>query len=73
MTTVTNPKTGNQTLVMACRVCNALVYFGFTANGRRCPFDVIDGQPTEISHFTSCPRVSDWRNDHPKSKADGKA
>jgi hypothetical protein len=61
MTTVRDPKTDRLTLVQACRVCRRPVYFGYTAKGKRCPYDVTeDGEPTEVSHFTSCPNVREW-------------
>lgn len=57
MTVVTDPRTGSSALVKPCKLCNAPMYFGFTDAGRRCPFDVVDGEPTRISHFTTCPNV----------------
>lgn len=61
MSTVTDPKTGNTAAVTTCRSCNAPVYWGFTARGKRCPFNVgEDGVATEISHFTTCPQAGRW-------------
>ncbi len=60
MATVTDPKTGRMTLVLACRSCMAPVWFGFTATGKRCPYNVVDGQPTEVSHFTTCNDPQRW-------------
>ena len=60
MTTVADPRTGVQRLVVTCRSCGAEMYFGVTAKGRRCPFDIQDGEPTETSHFTSCPQARAW-------------
>jgi hypothetical protein len=60
VTTVTDPTTGNKALVTECRSCRAPVYWGFTKNGKRCPFDVVKGQPTETSHFATCPDAKTW-------------
>lgn len=60
MTTVTDPKTGVTALVKPCKSCNAPVYWGFTAKGKRCPYDVVDGEATEASHFTTCPQANGW-------------
>lgn len=69
MTTVTNPLTHVTTLVLPCRVCSQPVYFGFTAKGKRCPYDVIDGEPTTTSHFTTCTKVDVWRAKNPRTAA----
>jgi hypothetical protein len=37
------------------------VYFGFTAKGRRCPYDVTGGEATTVSHFTTCREIDRWR------------
>jgi hypothetical protein len=61
MTTVKDPKTGRFALVQFCRVCFQAIYFGYTVNGKRCPYDLNEqGEPTEISHFTTCPKVREW-------------
>jgi hypothetical protein len=61
MATVRDPKTGRIALVQQCRVCHKPLYFGYTKLGKRCPYDITDeGEPTEISHFTTCARVKDW-------------
>lgn len=62
MATVTNPLTRVTTPVLACRVCQKPVYFGFTAKGKRCPYDIVNGEPTTVSHFTTCERIDDWRS-----------
>lgn len=66
MTTITDPRSGVTALVKPCKVCNQPIYFGFTDKGKRCPFDVIDGQPTRTSHFVSCPEVAKFRESRAK-------
>lgn len=46
--------------VAHCRSCNAPVWWGETAAGKRCPFDVIDGARTQQSHFATCPQAVGW-------------
>ena len=46
-----------QAPIKRCKVCPALVWFGFTANGKRNPFDVIDGQRTAVTHWSTCKNV----------------
>jgi hypothetical protein len=59
--TVRDPKTNVLTLVQPCKVCHRSIYFGYTAKGKRCPYDITDeGEPTEVSHFTTCPNIRDW-------------
>lgn len=60
MSTVKNPLTNTTTLVMPCRSCGQSVYWGFTAKGKRCPYDVVDGEATTVSHFTTCPDAKQW-------------
>jgi hypothetical protein len=61
MAIVTDPRTGRRALIMACRSCNKPVYWGYTAKGKRCPYDVTeDGEPTEVSHFTTCNDPKRW-------------
>jgi hypothetical protein len=43
--------------VRHCKVCPAELWFGYTKDGRRCPFDVVDGVKTTITHFSTCPGV----------------
>lgn len=37
-----------------CRSCGAEIVFGYTAAGKRCPYDFVDGQVTSTSHFATC-------------------
>jgi hypothetical protein len=60
MATVTDPKNGVTAVVTTCRSCRAPVYWGYTAKGKRCPYDVVDGAATEISHFATCPQAKQW-------------
>jgi len=69
MAVVTDPMSGVSAFVAACRVCRAPVYFGYTPAGKRCPFDVVDGEPTRVSHFTTCAKVREWTSAHPKREA----
>lgn len=43
--------------IQRCRVCPAQIWFGRTAAGRSCPFDVVDGERTAITHFSTCLNV----------------
>jgi hypothetical protein len=70
MTTVYDEAVGRTTSVLPCRVCGKPVYFSLTENGKRCPYDLVDGRPTRTSHFTSCANVREWTAAHPK-KASG--
>jgi hypothetical protein len=49
------------TSVLACRSCGHAVYFSLSRNGKRTPYDVDDkGQPTDTSHFQTCPDARLW-------------
>jgi hypothetical protein len=43
--------------VQHCKACGALIWFGYTNAGKRCPFDVVDGARTAITHFSTCKNV----------------
>jgi hypothetical protein len=43
--------------VQRCRVCPNQIWFGRTAAGKACPFDVVDGVKTTVTHFSTCPGV----------------
>jgi len=43
-----------------CRSCGALIWWGLSKAGKPCPFNVVDGERTEVSHFTTCPDASRW-------------
>jgi hypothetical protein len=44
-----------------CRSCNALVWWGTTASGKRCPYDYDDElHATATSHFATCPQARGW-------------
>lgn len=60
MTVVTDPKTGVSAHVTECRSCQAPVYWGFTTKGKRCPMNVVDGEATDVSHFTTCNDPKRW-------------
>jgi hypothetical protein len=40
-----------------CRSCGAQIWWGRTKAGRACPFDIVDGRHTAITHFSSCPNA----------------
>lgn len=40
-----------------CRSCNALIVWGSTKNGKRCPLDMETGQP----HLNTCPQAEEWK------------
>lgn len=44
----------------ACRSCRQPVWFGKTINGSACPFNIIDGIATSVSHFATCPEAPGW-------------
>ena len=43
-----------------CRSCHAPIAWGDSPSGKRTPYDVVDGHPTNVSHFTSCPDAKTW-------------
>lgn len=47
-------------VIQHCRSCGALVWWGKTGKGKPCPFDVVDGARTAISHFSTCPDAKQW-------------
>lgn len=61
MTTITDPLAKITRAVLPCRSCGKLVYFGFSENGKRTPYEVdLDGNPTRINHFKTCPDPKRW-------------
>jgi ssDNA-binding Zn-finger/Zn-ribbon topoisomerase 1 len=38
----------------------APVVWGRTRQGKRCPYNVVEGQPTQESHFLNCPHSRAW-------------
>ncbi len=46
--------------IQFCRSCGAPIWWGLTRNGKPCPYDIVDGEPTETSHFTTCPDAKAW-------------
>src|SRR3712207_6089556 len=51
---------GKQERVSTCRSCGAEIVWR-EKNGQRHPYDVVNGTPTEQSHFRSCPDAAQWR------------
>jgi hypothetical protein len=43
-----------------CRSCGAEIWWGKTAAGKRCPFDIAEGKHTAVSHFSTCPQAGSW-------------
>lgn len=48
--------------VQYCKACGALIWFGRTKAFKRCPFDVVDGHRTAITHFSTCPEVRQFKH-----------
>ena len=46
-----------------CRSCGAPIFWVITPKGRRMPVD-----PTDISHFATCPEAARWQK--PSTKKD---
>lgn len=46
--------------IQRCRSCGAPVWWGKTAAGKWNPFDVVDGERTRVTHFSTCPQASQW-------------
>ena len=55
--------------IQRCRSCGAPIWWGVTAGGRRCPFDVHlaetswtrgAAERTAITHFSTCPDARGW-------------
>jgi len=46
---------GQPPVPRACSTCGALMWWGYTRNQRRNPYDFVDGNFTNISHFSTCP------------------
>ncbi len=48
--------------VTRCSACQRLIWFGFTQNGRRCPFDFdpVTNKRTAITHWSTCPRRQEF-------------
>lgn len=47
--------------VERCRSCGASVWWGHTQAGKLCPFDIVDGERTAVSHFSTCRDADMWR------------
>ena len=46
--------------VVQCKSCHASVWWGSTRSGAQCPFDVLEGRHTRVSHFATCPDARRW-------------
>ena len=57
---VVDPRTGEPAMIVRCRSCDAEVYWGDTAKGRPCPYNVVNGEATTESHFRTCPQAGSW-------------
>lgn len=68
MTTIIDPKSKLATQLKNCKVCDEPIYFGFTDKGKRNPYDVIDGEPTRVSHFGTCSQVERFRQLNPRTR-----
>jgi len=52
--------------IVSCRSCGQAIWWGKTVNAKRNPYDVVDGQRTAISHFTTCPDARQWSKHTPE-------
>jgi hypothetical protein len=44
-----------------CQSCHALIWWGTTPKGKRCPYDFDpEGRATQVSHFATCPHARTW-------------
>lgn len=57
--------------IVQCQSCKAPIYWGLTANGKRCPYNVIEGRATNESHFKTCPNSSDHSKKRRATNANG--
>jgi hypothetical protein len=46
--------------VQACRSCGKPIWWGKTAAGKACCFDVYGRERTAITHFSTCPDAKLW-------------
>ena len=56
---------GAEVPISRCRSCAAPIWWGTTAKGKRCPFDVhtldsVDVVASNTSHFRTCKDARDW-------------
>ena len=58
--TAQSSNNGKLERVSTCRSCGAEIAWK-ERNGKRHPYDVVNGQPTDQSHFRSCPDADQWR------------
>jgi hypothetical protein len=61
------------TAAAICRSCHAPISWGESANGKRTPYDVVDGKPTTVSHFATCPDRDQWRSNGSATSAPASA
>lgn len=50
-----------------CKVCGAPIWWGYTREKKRCPFDIVDDTRTAVTHFSTCPEVRQF--EHGRGKA----
>ncbi len=46
--------------IQACRSCGKPIWWGKTAAGKSCPFDVVGRERTAVTHFSTCKDANDW-------------
>lgn len=46
--------------VSHCRSCGAAIWWGETRTGKLCPFDIVNDEPTQESHFKTCTDAQRW-------------
>lgn len=48
-------RTGMAPIPQLCKSCRAQMWWGYTINGKRCPYNFTNGVFTNESHFATCP------------------
>ena len=54
--------------VVYCKYCGSEIWWGYTANKRRNPFDVVDGKHTAITHWSTCPERAAAQSDDGRAR-----
>ena len=65
---------GTEVPITRCRSCAAPIWWGTTARGKRCPFDVYtldsgDVAASNTSHFRTCKDARSWTRSTPREAA----
>lgn len=54
-------RTGQAPIPQLCKSCRAQMWWGYTRNQKRAPYDFTDGVFTNTPHFSTCPDSKSWR------------